>query len=225
MLTRREIGWQPPGSSTVAYLDSFGLLSPRTLLVHGAQFSASDRNIMARTRAAWAHCPKSNAKLGNGIAPLGLMRTAYGEEPPRIGLGSDSVASNNTMDLFEEMRFTVLAQRGRTRRYNALTARQAVEMATIDGARALGLDSQIGSLQPEKQADLTAVSLDAIHASPCYDPYNALVYASCARDVTLTMVGGETIYDRGVFPKVDLAPVHERFQAAANKMRCWSPPE
>jgi 5-methylthioadenosine/S-adenosylhomocysteine deaminase len=178
---------------------------------------------MARTNAAWAHCPKSNAKLGNGIAPLGLMRSAYGERLLKIGLGSDSVASNNTMDLFEEMRFAVLAQRGRTRRYNALTARQAVEMTTIDGARALGMEAQIGSLEPGKQADLTAVSLGAIHAAPCYDPYNALVYASSARDVTLTIVGGQTVFDHGAFPTIDLETAKGRFRHAAEKMRCWTP--
>ena len=203
MYQRRGIEWNPPGMSTVAYLDSFGLLAPETLLVHGVQSAASDRHLLASRDFGWAYCPKSNAKLGNGAAPLGLMGRTQGtgnarkegtgnseqgteqsspQHPtpianalpipntqhltPRIGLGSDSVASNNAMDLFEEMRFGVLIQRGARHKINALTAREAVEMATLGGARALGLEAEIGTLEPGKHADLCAVSLHALHAVP-----------------------------------------------------------
>lgn len=224
MLARRGIAWEASGGSTVAYLNRFGLLGPRTLLVHGTQFSATDRQHIAETGAAWAHCPKSNAKLGNGIAPLGLIRSSYHGGVERVGLGSDSVASNNTMDLFEEMRFAVLAQRGRTRRFDAMTARDAVELATIGGARALGMEAQIGSLVPGKQADVIGVSLDALHTGPCYDPYNALVYSCNARDVVLSVLAGETLYDHGRFTRANLDPARAQFRAAAEKMRCWSAP-
>jgi cytosine/adenosine deaminase-related metal-dependent hydrolase len=220
---RRGIEWNPPGKSTVAYLRDHGILSPRTLLVHGTQISAGDREHICATGAAWAHCPKSNAKLGNGIMTLGLMQGCYPQCAPRVGLGSDSVASNNTMDLFEEMRFAVLLQRARARRFDAMTARQAVEMATIGGARALGLDSVTGSLVGGKQADITAVRLDSWNALPAYDPYNALVYASTARDVLFTMIGGEVRYDGGSFPGADLSPTLSRFHSAVGKMRTWTP--
>lgn len=228
MYTRRGIAWDPPGGSTVAYLHAQGILNADTLLVHGTQVAAGDRDTLRETGAAWAHCPKSNAKLGNGIATLGLLRSAYPEGSMRIGLGSDSVASNNTMDLFEEMRFAVLLQRARSRRHDALTAREALEMATIDGARALGLDAQVGSLEVGKQADLIAVRLDHWNALPSYDPYNALVYAAGARDVAFTMVGGDILYDNTAeypFLRTDLAPALARFRLASQKMRDWKTPE
>ena len=104
MFARRGIGWQATGGSTVAYLDRFGILTPKTLLVHGVQVSASDRHLIAERGIGWAFCPKSNAKLGNGVAPLGILGRSLPlpDAPPaipRIGLGSDSVASNNTMGL------------------------------------------------------------------------------------------------------------------------------
>jgi cytosine/adenosine deaminase-related metal-dependent hydrolase len=223
MFTRREIVWSAPGCTTVQYLDSLGALTPQTLLVHGIQLSAGDREIVRRSGAAWAHCPKSNAKLGNGIAALGLMLGCGPEDQPRVGLGSDSVASNNTIDMFEEMRFAVLLQRARSRRYDAMTARQAVELATIHGARALGMDDQIGSLEPGKQADLTAVRLDNVTTMPAYDPYNAIVYAGSARDVEMTMVAGRTLYDRGAFAYADLSEARANLATAAGKMRAWRP--
>jgi cytosine/adenosine deaminase-related metal-dependent hydrolase len=194
MFTRREIAWESPGVSTVAYLDSLGILGPRTLLVHGIQVSASDRHLCRERGVAWAHCPKSNAKLGNGVAPLGILgRTHFEESRSKIGLGSDSVASNNTMDMFEEMRFAVLMQRGARHRIEALTAREVVEMATIGGANALGMESEIGSIETGKRADLCVARLNDLHSAPAYDPYNALVYAARASDVLWTMIDGEVV--------------------------------
>jgi 5-methylthioadenosine/S-adenosylhomocysteine deaminase len=136
------------------------------------------------------------------------------------------------MDLFEEMRFAVLMQRGARHRIHALTAREAVEMATIGGARAMGMEAEIGTLEPGKRADLCAVRLNDIHSAPAYDPYNALVYAARASDVIWTMIAGETRYDarRGPcpedrFPYLDLAPVRAKLRAAAQKMRDWRPPD
>ena len=258
MYQRRGIAWNPPEMSTVAYLNSFGLLGPETLLVHGVQSAASDRHILAARDFGWAYCPKSNAKLGNGVAPLGLMgrtqgtgnareqRKGNGERvgdwkreegteqskiqnpKSKIGIGSDSVASNNAMDLFEEMRFGVLIQRGARHKINALTAREAVEMATIGGASALGLQAEIGTLEPGKRADLCAVSLDSLHAAPAYDPYSALVYAASASDVICAIIDGEIKYDanRGTapelrFPAADIAPLREKMRSAARKMQTF----
>ncbi len=226
-LTARGITWMetPPETTVVRYLESLGALGPQTLLVHGVQMAATDRDIILRTGAAWAHCPKSNAKLGNGIVALRLLQGSQ-SRPVRVGLGSDSVASNNTMDLFEEMRFAVLAQRARSRRINALCAKDVVEMATIGGACSLGLEGKIGSLEPGKEADLIAVNLNGLHALPCYDPYQALVYASGARDVLFTMVAGEPLYDdRTGFRDLDMAGLARSVGEAARKMREWTPPE
>ena len=238
MFARRGIAWDAPGVSTVAYLDGLGIVTPRTLLVHGVQVSARDRNIVRERGAAWAHCPKSNAKLGNGVAPLGILadfRRETGADEPRpwgrIGLGSDSVASNNTMDLFEEMRFAVLMQRGARHRIEAMTAREAVHLATMGGAGALNMADEIGSLTPGKRADICVVRLNDLHSLPAYNPYNALVYAARASDVILTMINGVIRYDarhgaawRDRFPHNDLNSALEQLNAAAAKMRAWTPP-
>lgn len=236
MFARRQINWIPPQSSTVAYLDALGIVGANTLLVHGVQVSAGDRQIARERGASWAHCPKSNAKLGNGVAPLGILADFRRDEnqssivnrQTKVGLGSDSVASNNTMDLFEEMRFAVLMHRGARRRIEAISARDAVEMATIGGARALGLEQQIGTLEPGKRADICAVHLNDLHSLPAYNPYNALVYAARASDVVLTMIDGEIRYNaregthwRDRFPHLDLAPAFAQLQSAAQKMRDW----
>jgi cytosine/adenosine deaminase-related metal-dependent hydrolase len=237
MFQRRQIAWLPPKQSVVAYLEAQGVLSPRTLLVHGVQVSAGDRARMRRTGAAWAHCPKSNAKLGNGVAPLEILSdlpfpetASTGNFGVRVGLGSDSVASNNTMDLFEEMRFAVLMQRGARRRIEALSAGTAVAMATLGGADALGLAAEVGSLEIGKRADLCVVGLDGLHNVPAYSPYNALVYAARASDVLCTLIGGKVQYDRRLgtrweqrFPHFDLAPVRLDLETAAQKMRRWRP--
>jgi 5-methylthioadenosine/S-adenosylhomocysteine deaminase len=174
---------------------------------------------------AWAHCPKSNAKLGNGVAPLKLLEESYSPGAPRIGLGTDSVASNNRMDMFEEMRFAVLAQRAFRRNYTAMTARKAVEMATIGGARALGMEEDIGSLSPGKQADLIVVNLDGITMTPAHEPFSALVYAASAHEVLLTMIAGEPLYESGRFTQIELDPHRDRLLQAATKIREWSPRE
>lgn len=233
MFVRRGIVWNVPQTGTAAYLDRFGILGPRTLLVHGVQIAAEERALMQERQIAWAHCPKSNAKLGNGVAALDMLgrwpREAT-EAPPRIGLGSDSVASNNTMDLFEEMRFAVLMQRGARRRIDTITAPEAVRMATWGGARALCLEREIGTLEPGKRADLCAVRIDELHSAPAYDPYNALVYAARASDVILTWISGKIVYDaqRGIcledrFPRIDLKPIRAQLQSAAHTMRHWRP--
>jgi cytosine/adenosine deaminase-related metal-dependent hydrolase len=225
-LASRGIKWHlpAPGTSSVQYLDDLGALGERTLLVHGVQFAAGDRELIRRTNAAWAFCPKSNAKLGNGVAPLGLISESYENGRERIGLGSDSVASNNTMDMFEEMRFAVLSQRAYRRRYDTMTARQAVEMATLGGARAMGMDNQFGTLEPGKQADLIVVRMDSLPTLPCYDPYNALVYSSSARDVQMTMIAGEVLFNDHEFAEVDISKSRQRLSKSADKMRQWSPP-
>jgi 5-methylthioadenosine/S-adenosylhomocysteine deaminase len=226
MFARRGIAWKAPGVSTVAYLRDLGVLGPRTLLVHGTEVSAGDHAIVSDTGTAWAHCPKSNAKLGNGIAALGLLRHGAPRREARVGLGSDSVASNNTMDLFEEARFAVLLQRARRRSFDAMTAADALDMATRGGARALGMDGEVGALEPGRQADLIAVRLDSLPALPCYDPTQALVYAASARDVAMTMIAGDVLYQDGRFTRAQDA-VHRARVAlgeAACKMRDWTPP-
>lgn len=236
MFERREISWSPPGGSTVGYLNDLGILGKHTLLVHGVQGTVADQRIMAETGAAWAHCPKSNAKLANGCAPFELLQSdgtdgnSVSQSSIRVGLGSDSVASNNSMDMFEEMRFAVLLQRATSRSLHGLTAEKALRMATLGGAEALSLQNHIGSLESGKFADLCVVSLDGLHSAPVHDPVSALVYAGRASDVITTMTSGHFRYDARQsthldekFPDLKISPLHIRFLEAARKMREWRP--
>lgn len=207
-LARRAIEWHAPGVSTIQYLARLGVLRARPLLAHCIRVDEVDIQTIKDADARIAHCPKSNAKLGHGRAPL----ASFIRSDLKVGLGSDSVASNNTCDLLEEARFAVLMSRAGLENSQAgvmTGAEEALSLATIGGARALGLEDEIGSLEDGKQADLTIVSLTGAHQLPVYDPAAALVFASSGRDVLLTVVAGREIYRDGRVLTVD----EERFQA------------
>jgi cytosine/adenosine deaminase-related metal-dependent hydrolase len=187
---RYGVEWQSPHSTPIEYLERLGILSARPLLAHCVTVSASDIERIARNGTTIAHCPKSNAKFGHGSAPL----EAFLDAGIAVGLGSDSVASNNVCDLLEEARFASLTARNREGSKRFITAREMLETATIGGARALGIDDQIGSLETGKQADLAVVSLSNIAQQPTGDIHAALVFASNARDVRMTMVAGQVVY-------------------------------
>lgn len=188
----RGISWAPPGVSTVAWLDSLGVLEVKPLLIHAVQTTPADHQRIESSGASVVHCPKSNAKLGHGIAPLRAMRA----RGIRVGLGTDSVASNNLGDVLDEARSAVLLARAIERDATALDARQALELATIGGAEALGLDLEIGTLDPGKRADLCAISLDGFRAKPVHDVEAAIVWSCTADDVILTIAGGKPVFDR-----------------------------
>jgi 5-methylthioadenosine/S-adenosylhomocysteine deaminase len=133
-----------------------------------------------------AHCPSSNLKLASGIAPL----TDLLSQGVNIGLGTDGAASNNRLDLFQEIRLAALLAKGQSGQANAVTAHQALRMATLGGAQALGLDATIGSITAGKAADLCAVSLDDIGLTPCYDPASHLVYTAGREHVSDVWVAG-----------------------------------
>ena len=204
MYTRRGITWEAPRMTPTRYAADLGALGPSTLAVHCVHQTLADIALLATTGAAVIHCPKSNAKLGAGVAPLAAWLRTPGL---RLGLGTDSAVSNNTLDLFEEMRFALLMQRAATQEVEAVTARDVARMATLGGAEAMGLSHLIGSLTPGKRADLIAVRLDRPHAVPATDPYSALVYTARADDVLFTLCDGEVLYDNGVWPTLDPAAV------------------
>lgn len=191
-LIERGISWTPPRASTIGYLDGLGVLDCRPLLIHAVRATDSDVEAVVRTGSRIAHCPKSNAKFGHGIAPVVRFR----ERGAIVGLGTDSVASNNVMDMLDEARAGVLLARAVERDAAALPARTALELATIDAARALGLDEKIGSLVPGKHADLCAISLEGLHVAPVYDVEASLVFSASARDVVLTVANGRVVFDR-----------------------------
>lgn len=185
-----NVTWQSPHCSTIEYLDRLGVLGAKPLLAHCVTVSEGDIELIARSGSSIAHCPKSNAKFGHGYAPF----EAFLEKGIAVGLGSDSVASNNVCDILEESRFAALAARNRAGTKRFITAKEMLEVSTLGGAKALGLDHLIGTLEPGKQADIIAVSLKHAAQQPINDIHTALVFASNARDIVMTMVAGNVTY-------------------------------
>lgn len=206
--------WKSPGKSPVEYLNDIGALRSKPLLAHCVKVSDDDINLIAESHSCVAHCPKSNAKFGHGIAPLEKFLDAQ----ISVGFGSDSVASNNVCDILEEARFATLSARDLESKKRFLTEREIIETATLGGAKALGLESEIGSLESGKQADLIVVALSNIAQQPIHDVYSAILYASNARDVTMTMVGGQEIYRDGAALKVDEEKIKARMKEIGVKM-------
>ncbi|MCC6930848.1 MAG: amidohydrolase family protein [Gemmatimonadaceae bacterium] len=186
-LRARGIAVAPRADSPVFLLDRLGVLAQRPLLIHCVRATAPDIARIARHDCAVAHCPVSNAKLGHGIAPL----VAFVEAGVRLGLGTDSVAANNRLDLLDEARTALLMQRAATHRFDALSAAHLLEMATLGGANALGIAHEVGSLEVGKRADLAAFSLGSPRTTPSYAPEDALVWAAAGREALLVVVDGE----------------------------------
>jgi 5-methylthioadenosine/S-adenosylhomocysteine deaminase len=188
-LQKRGIEWRAPGVSTIRYLHDRGVLDAQPLLAHCINVNEADLELIKAAGAGVAHCPKSNAKLRHGRAPFRqFIKTGI-----NVGLGSDSVASNNTCDILEEARFATLLTR-LERDADTIDADQALYAATLGGARAMGLGDRIGSLEEGKQADLAVVSLGNAHQEPVSSPTDALIFSSSARDVITTVVAGKEIY-------------------------------
>ncbi len=196
-LRGRGIPVVPARVSPIAYLHDLGVLEGRPLLVHVVQAERRDVELLQELGVPVAHCPKSNAKLGHGTAPLAEFLDAGIE----IGLGTDGAVSTNSHDLLEEARFACLAQRGRRDLQPAsrerLTAEALLRLATLGGAAALNMDDLIGSLEPGKRADLIAVDLSGPRLQPVYDAAAALLFGASGRDVVLTVVDGEVLYREG----------------------------
>ena len=205
--------WNAPRCSSVQYLDKIGVLQAKPLLAHCVKVSAQDIELIAASDSRIAHCPKSNAKFGHGIAPFEKFLDAE----IKTGFGSDSMASNNTCDILEEARFATLLART-TERQRFLSAKESIETATLGGAKSLGLENEIGTLSTGKQADLIAVSLENIAQMPVHDVYSALLFASNARDVRRTIVAGEELYRDGEAQKTDEKELKAQMNKIARKM-------
>ncbi len=171
--------------------------------------------LLETTLTKVAHCPKSNAKLGHGAAPFSRMV----RQGLAVGLGSDSVASNNTCDLFEEARFALLlARSGGANVDNPLLDEDILRIATIGGARCVGMPGSIGELRKGAQADFAVVSLEGTHQIPTYSPGTALVFSSSGRDVILTVVAGKEVYRNGKVTNVDEERLRARMDEIASKL-------
>jgi len=189
------ISWlvDPPGTTGTRLLAREGVLGPHVLAAHCVVVEPDEIALLAEHDVAVAHCPRSNAYVGSGIAPLRELR----EAGLRVGLGTDGVSSTPSQDYFDELRAVITMARARERRPDAMTAAQALELGTLGGASALGLAGEIGSLVPGKRADLTAVSLADSPYSPVEDPAAAVVFGGSPGRVLATFVDGEARYEKG----------------------------
>ncbi len=214
---RRGIPVSPRSRSPIALLEERGALERGPLLIHCVRVDSDDIEIIARHRCSVAHCPASNAKFGHGIAPL-LPLIAAGI---RVGIGSDSVASNNRMDILDEARLSVLIHRAATRRHDAFGAHEALQLATIGGARALGIDARVGSLEVGKDADLAAFRTDSTRTIPIGDPYSAAIFALPGRSAELVTVKGRVLVERGRARAADKT-LAARVQAVGTALATWA---
>lgn len=188
-LRARDIDVSPRGQSTIELLDRLGVLKSQPLLIHCVRATPDDIRRIVDNRCAIAHCPASNAKLGHGVADL----AGFLDAGIRVGMGSDSVASNNRMDILDEARLALLFGRAIGRKWDSFPATLGLELATLAGARALGLEGEIGSLEIGKSADLAAFPMDVAHAQPVQDPESALLFAMSGRGAKLVTVAGEEL--------------------------------
>jgi cytosine/adenosine deaminase-related metal-dependent hydrolase len=216
-LRSRGIEWQAPEISTIQYLKRHGVLETKPLFAHCINVDDGDLDLIKESSAGIAHCPRSNAKLGHGRAPF----AEFIDRGIKVGLGSDSVASNNNCDLLQEARFATLLARVDPVRGGllpAITSEQVLLTATLGGARAMGLDHQIGSLAAGLQADLAVVNLGGAHQQPTRHPADALIFASSGRDVLLTVVAGKEIYRDGRVTSVDENEFRDRLMQVRTKI-------
>ncbi len=189
------------------------LATPRLCAAHCVWADDRDQELLAEHGVKVLHCPGSNLKLGSGIAPVPEMR----KRGITVSLGADGAACNNRLDMFEEMRLAAVLQAMRCQP-GALTARDVVWMATRDGAKTLGLETEIGSLEVGKRADVIVVDRDRPHLAPGPDPYSTLAYAARGSDVRTTIVDGEVLVDDFTPLRVDRREIAVAARTAAQQL-------
>ncbi|MCO6510000.1 MAG: amidohydrolase family protein [Aridibacter famidurans] len=209
------VRWTPPGVRSIEYLSSTGILETAPLLAHCTKADENEIRLITESGSKIAHCPKSNAKFGHGVAPL----SRFLESGIEVGLGTDSMVSNNVCDLLEEARFAALAARIASLSAFFIQPSDALRLATLGGAEALGLEEGTGSLEPGKAADLIAVSLREVSRLPVNDVESALVFASGAGDVEMTMVAGDILYRDGFCAGADEDRLRARMTEIGSRLR------
>jgi len=201
------------GKTPIAYLADLGLFDFGGYVAHGVWCTDDDFRIMAERGVSLVHNPSSNLKLGSGIARIARAM----ERGVNVALGTDGCASNDDLDLFEEMRLAALLAKGAGRDPTALPAWDVLDMATVNGAKALGMDD-VGEIAVGKRADLCVVDLDKPHLQPCLDVANLVVYAMKSADVVQTIVDGKVLYDRGTYATIDAEKARTDFLASVKSL-------
>jgi len=198
----------------LARLNALGLVGPRLIGVHSVHLTTGEIELLAASSTSVAHCPSSNLKLASGFAPVARMLDAG----INLGLGTDGAASNNRLDMFQEMRTAALLAKAHAGRADAMPAATALRAATLNGARALGLERITGSILPGKAADLCAVSMAGPEMSPCYDPVSHLVYVAGRENVTHVWVAGTPVLQDRKLVNLDLSDLDNRARMWQNKI-------
>jgi 5-methylthioadenosine/S-adenosylhomocysteine deaminase len=187
-------------------LNELGIVNASLLAVHCVHMTDKEIDVFAESGVNIAHCPRSNLKLASGIAPV----ATYRDKGVNVSIGTDSAASNNTLDMLSEMRMAALLAKASSSDASAISASEALRMATLDGAAALGLAQETGSIEAGKWADLTCVNLNRLHSQPVYDPVSQLVYTARADQVTDVWIAGRHQLDNGRLTQIDTDNLLER---------------
>ena len=210
---------QAYGMRPLTRLANLGLLNSSLTFAHCVHLNQAEIKLLAEHGCSIAHCPSSNLKLASGIAPI----TEYAKNDINIGLGTDGAASNNRLDMFTEMRLAALLAKGQSGDATVISAHQALEMATINGAKALGMDYKIGSIEIGKLADLTAVRMNDLTMQPCFDPISHLIYVAGREQVSHVWVSGDLKYHKpngseGVFSNIEPQQLRNILSKWQNKL-------
>ncbi len=205
---------QQQGCRPLALLDKLGLISPNLIAVHMTQLQTDEIARIAEAGASVVHCPESNLKLASGFCPVAQLL----EAGVNVALGTDGAASNNDLDLFGEMRTAALIAKAVSGDASALPAHQVLRMATRNGAQALGLEADIGTLEPGKWADITAVDLGTLESTPVYHPQSQLIYATARHHVTHVWVAGRALLQDRRLTTLNSADIQQRAQSWQKKI-------
>jgi 5-methylthioadenosine/S-adenosylhomocysteine deaminase len=203
------------GARPIERLRRLGLIGPNLIAVHAVHLLPQEIELLARQGCSVAHCPSSNLKLASGFAPVAKLLSAG----VNVALGTDGAASNNRLDMFQEMRTAALLAKAVAGDASAMPAHQALHAATLAGARALGIEGITGSIRPGKAADLVAVEMRAPELAPCYDLLSQLVYAAGREHVTHVWVAGNLLVDDGYLAKTELRGLDTRFELWQNSLK------
>jgi 5-methylthioadenosine/S-adenosylhomocysteine deaminase len=205
------------GLTPTQYLDSLGVLGPNTVAAHGVHLTEGDMDLLALRGSGVAHNPVCNMKLASGVAPI----TPMWERGVTVGIATDGAASTNSLDLWKELRTAALLQKLITGNPAAAEASRMVRMATIDGARLLGLDSKMGSLEVGKRADMITVDLHSEHSLPLFSVYSHLVYSMNALDVREVWVDGHQVLRSGKFVTIDTDAIYAEIKEVSREIAAF----
>ncbi len=207
------------GRRPIDRLDELGLINSRLLAVHATQLADREIELLASKGAKISHCPKSNMKLASGLCRVNDLIAAG----ITVGVGTDGAASNNTLDMLEEMRFAALLAKAVSSDATAVTAAQALRMATIDAAKCIGLDAKIGSLQKGKLADIAAIDLNSARTEPVYDPVRQIVYSASSNQITDVWINGKRVMRTRKLTTINESKCNEAANQWAHRIRTETP--